>query len=1233
MPANWTDEQLDAICASGRAIVVSAAAGSGKTAVLVEKLRRMLCDEKNKISADRIAVVTFTNDAAAQMKQRLVKALTEELETRPESEWILSQLALIPAAKISTIHSFCFDLIRENAGLLGVDSGFGVLSPDDEEIIIAKAESNVFARWFSVRRNDMRRLTSFFCPGESSEKHFSEIIPLLREKILAQPFPCEYMDKITQMYKAPPEKSDEPMTKMYAEHLTDDLSRAADILKTVYDELSANSDSLPDNYRSEYEAVRSLADKAAAAPDMLFSEAPQLDFDEIKTIPAALVPKEPGGKKADKTIQSAIGKLRNAAIDICKKYCTVTMHKGSAEEISEPANFFTYENIADDLRIHAEICEKLFALMKDVLEEERRLKDEKNGLGFSDAEQLACELLCRKNERGDIEKTPLAHSLSDFYSIVMIDEFQDSTAVQELIFRMISKDGSADVPGTDFFAVGDVKQSIYRFRCADPRIFMKNIRNSVPYKNDGSAEPAHILLNKNFRSSEYVVDIVNTVFDDIMSVPFGGLDYGSSERLVKGAVLADDFGPTEIINIGTPPKSPGAQRVSPSDYFKFEAKLTAHRIKKLIDTEQIHDENGVRNVRPSDICILSRNAKHFHMYISALKELGIAAAGSAEESYLESPEILTLVNLLRAIDNPTLDIPMTAVLMSPMFMFSAEYMGLVRTAGQSSVYADISAINRTDTIADRSLFPDGFEDKCKAFCADFAELRKYAASHSVEELIRFIYDSTDFMSVVSILEDSAKKKANLRLLPVFAASYDKNGTGGLSGFVRRLNSMLESGKDFSGASAAVSSQDAVAVKTIHASKGLEYPFVFLCGTWLEFHGEDSRRGFRTARDKISFFPDYGAAFRITRRDDETGEYTGYDSFPRRAVITALERSNLDEEMMILYVALTRAKHKLFITRRTDSAANVDRKCINMLRNGANAKQILAVAMGNSHADWIDAALTDERLSELAAEGKIAMSEPKDILPEEDAAPEEYTDTAAEYSEEAAAEYDRLISSVYDLTLSKTSAKLTVTEIAKKHDTDPSEMIFSPSSDIIRPRVKGITAADRGTAVHAFMQYADFGRLYAAKSGDISAAVAEEAHRIASLGLITELQAQCAEPELIAGFINSGLFERMMRSPEIIRERKFLVRISDLNLDDDALMVYNGTEGMLQGVADCIFMEDGGYVIADYKTDRNVTADILADRYSRQLYLYARAFSMILDKPVKKAYLYSFSLGREIEINV
>lgn len=1207
MPSvTWTKEQLDAIEAKNRAIVVSAAAGSGKTAVLVEKLLRILSDRENPVPADRIAVVTFTNDAAAQMKQRLTSALAAAAELEPENEWLTAQQALIPSAKISTIHSFCFSLIRENAGSLDVDSSFRVLDPAEDDVIAAKAAENVFDDWFDRRPDDMKRLTDFFCPGAKDQRRLAAIIPELRDNILALPFPADYMEQAADRYKEPPEPEDDSLIKLYTDYVVKKLKSAAALEEEAYEdavnEYGSNCGGIAkikknmDIFSAEVSSIMSAADSISDDPSLLFTGKFSVKFDKV-TFYSSGSAKDADGKKLDiqfdQTVIDSVKDKRNA--------CKAAFEKFGGE--------FTYEDIRSDYIVHAEICEKLFGLMNDVFAEERRLKNEKNALGFSDAEQIACSLLCSRLPDGTVEKSPLAKELSDYFSIVMIDEFQDSTAVQELIFRMISKDGTAEIPGRNFFAVGDVKQSIYRFRCADPRIFMKNIADSVPYSEEGS-EPAYILLNRNFRSSHHVVEFVNVVFRVIMSKQNGGIDYGDDESLIEGASCEDDFGPTEIIELPDIDSGDEDENGDSLSIDLVEARCVAAKIADLLKNGKLHDKNGERPVRPSDICILTRNTSTAPLFISCLEELGISASGAAEESYLEAREISVLINLLRCIDNPTLDIPMAAVLMSPMFMFSAEDMANIRSLRGSSVFSDITAVS-SDKGTSAAL-----KKQCDEFLTVFGTLREYAAAHSVEELIGFIYDKTDFMSVISIYKDSLKKKANLRLLPVYAADYDKNGTGGLSGFVRRINNMLDSSKDFAAASAAVSSEEAVSVKTIHKSKGLEYPFIFLCRSWTKFNLTDKNQ-------RMVFVSDYGTAFKIS----DPSRLTAYESFPRRALSLIMEKNQRDEEMMLLYVAITRAKNKLFITRRTDEKSAKHREEIMGLLESGKMRQEEAVSAGISMADWLDAAIgLFKKHDDVYSLGSCDMVMTKAELSGAEAAEESET-KQAEYSPERAELFRSLMSHEYDLTLANTASKITVSEIAEKHLIPPKAIFTKDKS-----RPQGISAAAAGTAVHAFMQYADLKKLYAEKASPENA-IAKEAQRLCSLGLLTKIQAECADSSMISGFLNSELCGRMMNADEIYREKKFLVKISDLNLDDSDLMVYNSTEGMLQGVADCVFREGRKYVLLDYKTDRRVTEDILRERYSRQLSLYARALSMIFGKKISEGCLYSFSLGKAIGIEL
>ncbi len=1285
MAVSWTPEQSDAINVKNRAAVVSAAAGSGKTAVLVEKLLRILSDRDDPVSADRIVVVTFTNDAAAQMKQRLCAKLAEAAEKDPENDWLVSQQSLIPSAKISTIHSFCFDMIRGNAALIGVDAGFRVLDQSEDDAISAQAAENVFDEWFSEHTEDMKRLTEFFCPDSRNEEKLAAIIPPLRKKFLALPFPKQHMENIAAAYEHTAEllervcedESDvsaksallaDPLISYYIKSSSARLNKYIDAADEatgkLINEYSRIISEIELHSQSSETAYKDTTDNIGKARDIITA----LEADSTKTeyIRRKLMsddfyifsgntftPEKITLSKAFKYKVKYAGSSKAETVKPDVNTDLIDTEKGrrkaALDSIKKLMGRYTFSDILADYTRHGQICRLLFALMSDIFAEEKRLRAEKNALSFSDAEQLAVELLCTRDDNGNITPTPLAKELSDYFNIVMIDEFQDSTAVQELIFRMLSKGGSAIAPGTNFFAVGDVKQSIYRFRCSDPTIFLANIRESVDYADDGSTERSRIYLNRNFRSSHGVVEFVNAVFGAIMSEENGSVVYDDTAMLIEGAAIGDIYGPTEIITL--PPS------VTPEDETEedeadddtddneddklssvdiIEAKCTAVRIKELLENEHITENGEERPVRPSDICILMRGVKKAGIYVSCLEELGISVQGPAEESYLGSREISVLINLLRCIDNCTLDVPMTSVLMSPMFMFTAEDMARLRVRRTSSVYNDIllSASGRKEA-------PEELQKRCAKFLETFGRLREYAAVHTAAELIDFIYSRTDFMAVISVYKDSAKKKANLRLLPIYAEKFDKNGSGGLSGFLRFIDSMLRNKKDFEAASAVSSVSDSVSIKTIHKSKGLEYPFVFLCRSFVKFNLRDTN-----GKTVFSPFPD-GSGSSVGFRITDSGKYAVYESFPREVLSEMLKKSQRDEEMMLLYVALTRAKYKLFITRRSDDEPVTSKKTVGdrraelaaLIRNNGG-KYDCRDAAGECMCmeQWLDIALSlfennDTENEKHLGECRVIFTDGK--LSEND----DKTDDVfvkAQPDENRAKLFRENLADNYDRTLSVTASKLTVSEIAKKHEPKLRRFFGEAVQERkAKKAVAGISAADRGTAVHSFMQFCDIKKLAETSQDKRDEAVVSEAKRLCSLGHLTAKQAESADPAIIGKFLDSDLCGRIIRSGNVMREKKFLVKIADLCidkqiLDNSGLMVYNETEGMLQGVADLIFEENGSLVLADYKTDRYVTPEELKERYSMQLYLYAKALSLIFNKPVTEACLYSFELGTAVK---
>lgn len=1185
----WTEKQLDAIEARNTSVIVSAAAGSGKTSVLVERLLRILSDNENRTPADRIIVVTFTNDAAAQMKQRLSNAISQRLEKEPDNEWLYSQQALIPSARISTITSFCFDLIRENVQPLGVSSGFRIIDESEENIIIAKATENVFERFYGEKPDLMKKLADFTCSGARGDTELEKTVLSLHRFIMALPFPMDFINESVKRFEQGFDEKTDPLAAAYTSYISDELNSAASLAFYA-------AEAVPDDGKSKAQQIIS------GEAEMLEQLAERVKNTALKWEERQLKPIKFETCRYPKTEKGSDDEaLINFVKDIRDKY------KKIYNELAE--NSFTRDEISDDYKINAEILNGISELVKALIDEITTIKNEKNALGFSDAEQLAIKLLCQKDENGSISRTALAEELSNYYKLIMIDEFQDSNNTQSLIFRMLSHNGTAERGGDNLFVVGDVKQSIYRFRLANPNNFMQVLDSSEPYTRDFQGKNAAVLLNRNFRSSIDVVDFVNDVFQNIMSRKSGGMDYTEGERLEYGASYPEGDRATEIIfspdNATADDNDDDDEPISAS---QAEARATAFKIKEMLGKAYVSDKGSLRPCEPRDFCILLRDRVRGQLYADELAACEIKAVCEETVSYLRSREISVLLDLLRVIDDPMQDIPLVSVLMSPMFMLSANDMAELRLMSESREEKLYKAVLRA--VGNDSDYPA--RAKLIRFCNIFRDLRLAAASQSLERLIVNIYDSTDFLSSMSVYSDGEQKKANLRLLLEYAKSYETNSSGGLSRFLRYLSDVSDNGGDLVRASVVSVTDNAVSVKTIHKSKGLEYPFVFLCGTSKKFNLSD-------CRNRMQINLELGTGFKI--QDISTGRL--YDSFPRFAISQVNKRESINEEMRLLYVALTRAKEKLFITI-PDSDATRRRISECAVRIAAENGALSAVK-ASSMLDWLIAAiLTHPDGNKVQNDVFIPTRKSNARLKISTYAPSFSTEANNENVKAIPNDEDvkRLLENFgrrYDNKLTDKLAKLTITEIAKSENDE----VFLRRPDFAAEHTK-LTSAEIGTATHTFMQYADYS---AAENSP-----QKEAERLEQLGIISSAERASINYKHISAFFASNLYKRMKSSPDVRREQKFLVGLSQLSLDESFNLEYN-ENSMLQGIADCIFFENGEMIIVDYKTDRVNSPDVLADRYRRQLVLYSAALEKIFNVKAAGAYLYSFSLDREIEIKL
>ncbi len=1199
MASNWTDEQRAAIDARGTSIIVSAAAGSGKTSVLVERLLRQLSDTENKISAEKIIVVTFTNDAAAEMKKRLTIGLSRLIDEQPDNLWLYEQQAMLQYAKICTIHSFCFDLIRENIQELDISSGFRIMEENEQDVIMNKSIENVLERAYKEISLEMDRLYNYFCI--KSDDNLVEVAIQVYKCLDNVPFCDFWLDKVAKSYDVS-ELSDNVYMKGYMECISDEFEG---ILHDIKDLLTLS-------YGLDDERICDLLNDEIKMVEILLGQCKKekVVFSDLLAV-------------MDSVEFANFPRKTKTSINIDDREYLMEQRKAYKGELSGiiGRSKEILSHATEDLQAHDEIIKVLKYLISELKSEIWAMKVKKNAIGFNDAEQLALKLLSDVDSDGKIKKSKLAEELSKFYKIIMLDEFQDSNNNQDLIFKLLSHKGTADSNGNNVFLVGDVKQSIYRFRMANPKIFIETMKKSTPYSVEIKGGISYIKLNKNFRSSTGVVSFVNFVFENIMSQAVGEIDYEDSERLVQGAKY-----PTDIANS----TQVALIQKDKSDKTNYEALYVAEQISKMIKEKYpVCNKDGV-SVRPCemrDFCILIRNKKKAIEYVQALEKHGISAYAEETAGYLKSREVSVLLNFLRVIDNPLLDTALTSVMLSQMFMMTADDVAKIRvvdreTGMYSALCEGIGEKYDIEIGNNKPIFDGELLIKARYLYETINEMRMYSISYTLEELIRKIYDSTDFLSVMQLYRDSEKRKANLRVLLEYAKSYEQSTSdttsGGVSGFLRYIDNIQRLGSDFNRASTISPTENVVMIKTIHKSKGLEFPFVFLVETNTKFSNADRQK-------PVQFSYESGFGFRLQNKED----LTKYTTLPYEAISNANKINSISEEMRLLYVALTRARDRLFLSFGiTDDISKKVKMYANNITANNGVTSRLAGSV-NSMSDWLLMCLITHKDSHMLRElsgvdNCVTYNNDCSI----DFVNYEHSDNKEEKSlvqhkvianPKITDKIRKNISFKYNLSQSELIAKLSVSEVSKLGE----EIELTLKRPTFISESMKLTPTEKGTALHNFLQYADF------KNAQTNADM--EIERLVSTGYLTKQQGDAINKEMLMSFFNSDLYKRIENAKQVIREKSFMIKISELNLSDEFGEKYKNTDGMLHGIMDLILLEEDGLILVDYKTDYVKSPQELIDLYSKQLELYKKSLELISGNKVKNTYIYSFKLGCSIDV--
>ncbi|MCL2035156.1 MAG: helicase-exonuclease AddAB subunit AddA [Oscillospiraceae bacterium] len=1175
MARQWTKPQNDAINALGGSVLVSAAAGSGKTAVLTQRVVSLLLDERNPVDADRLLIVTFSNAAAAEMKQRISAKLSEMIRENPRDLFLQRQQALLPAAQISTIHAFCIELLRRNFQSLGIPPDFGVA--DENELILMKneiASACIEEAYEKDENGEFSALLETLISG-TGDKALIEAILKIYDFSRSHPFPEDWLHEKLKLY--------DPDTE---------------VAKTIWGAslLSYAKKSLAFCVKSTEAAIRAFSGDeavekaygAAFSSDLVqfkscLKAAAANDWDTLVASLAAYTPERLGGLRGGDALGEHLKSMRQSSKDIVKELSEKYINAQSA----------AFRQDIADLKPKIEL---LFALVKEFSERFKAEKAKKNRLDFSDFEHLALELLIEKTKDGYV-RTEKAKEISEQFEHVMVDEYQDTNEVQDLIFTSISRSQE------NLFMVGDVKQSIYAFRQAMPEIFTAKRRSFFPY---GSGMfPAKINLDTNFRSRREVTSAVNFLFSILMSEENGGVDYRKDESLKCGAVYPEYGGAKPVLLLTLMENDAEGK-----DSVTLEAETIAGEIAGMIESGYMVTENGVmRKASPRDFCILLRAAKNrAEVYARELNSRGIAAVSENGGGYFAAREVSSVICMLKAVDNPLLDVELIAAMLSPFFDFTNDDVARIRLNARDVPF--FTALARTAES----------DEKAAGFLKIFRELRAKSAILPADRLIMSFYEMTSAISIAQAMPMGEVRAANLRLLVHYASEYHALGYKQLGGFIGFVGRLEEKKQDLSPAGFVKDGADAVRIMSIHRSKGLEFPVVFLADTAKQFNMTDLRA-------RYLLHSRYG--FACLRRDYKA--FKQFATVPMQSVRLETERVMRSEEMRILYVALTRAREKLIISAAVKSPL---KKRLASLRAELENHRLPGYLVGrmNSYAGWILSALLYHE-SAGALREFFGAREIETIPGDTDwefiiRGRDEAEDVPAPDRPEASALPDEAFLAELKARASYTYAFLPHTEIPAKlavSDVAKGErgLLYHFSQ---RPRfmtAEALTPAEKGNAMHKFMQFASYEN---AKEN-----LDDEIENIRRESFLSPLEAESLDKKRLKAFFKSTLADRIFSSEKVFRELKFMSECGGDVLFKMYPDMPKDAQIALQGVADCVFIEDGEAVIVDYKTDIVTDSKQLLERYGKQLSLYRMMLEESLGVPVKECAIYSFWLSAQVKL--
>lgn len=1157
----WTKEQEKAIYQKGDNILVAAAAGSGKTAVLVERIVNKIINEK--IDVDKLLVVTFTNAAATEMRERVLDAIYKKLEDNPDNLMLQKQIVLLNKSHISTIHAFCLEVIKNNFYKTNISPNFRLANTPEIELLKMEVLEEVFDNLYEEKNENFIKLIDTYCVYRSDD-NLKEIILKIYRYIQSMPYPEEWLEKQVEKFNLDLEQdfSKTVWGQLLIKEAKEDIEETINMLKNVAKKLQLEID-LNKWYLIINDDISGLEEIAEMENwDDFYIKMQDLKF------------------KTWAQDRKIVSELKDNAKAVRDKV------KAKIDDLKNKIFIYDSKQANNDIFAMYETLKEIKNVILKFISEYQKAKLQKSIIDFNDIEHLALQILVQKNEKGKYEPTEVAKEYQEMFEEIAIDEYQDSNEIQEEILKQISR-------GNNIFMVGDVKQSIYKFRQAKPELFLQKYNT---YDNN------KIQLFANFRSRKNILDLSNVIFENIMSEEFGSIDYNENEFLNVGQEYIETkektLGKAELHIIDASVETEEVQDEI-LENAEIEAKFVAKKIQELINGNYVvyDKKQGYRKLQFKDIVILLRKTANVApIYEKELENLEYPVFSDIGTNYFESIEIQTIMSLLKIISNPDNDIALVTVLRSPIGKFT------------DNELIEIRLENQNESFYNALLSSEKLKEKIDNFLELVEDFRTKQEYLKLDELIWYIYEKTGYLNYVSLMKNGNLKAANLRMLFEKARDYEQGSFKGLYNFINFIDKVTKGNTDMGAPKLIGENENVIRIMSIHKSKGLEFPVVFLCGTGNQFNMLD-------LNDNILIHSELGLGPKYINYERRIT----YNTLAKEAIKYQIKKEIKEEEMRLLYVALTRSREKLIITGVDKNLKKSIQEKEEMLQISENKVTKAIAKKSKTYLEWIETVnLADKRMKDLIDVYEHIKNESLDTEQEE-----QKEKTIQIEERKINKEINEILTWEYpEKELTKIEGKSSVSKLAKETENEEIKV------ELKKPKfLEGelpLSKAEIGTTVHLVMQKLDFKQNYTIEK------IEELLEELEQKGIIATKQKEAVPKQKILAFAQSQLFKEIGRAKKTYKEQPFYINIPVKELYESK----SNENILVQGIIDLYYItENEEIILVDYKTDYvpENKASYLKEKYQSQLNLYKRALEQALGKKVTRAYIYSTYLNDSIEV--